>query len=555
MFEARDESRVNLFDGYMSLIAATVVSTLAFILFLFQNESLYGYLSGQDLQNMVLMIGMAGIVIVFLVFNTSYYALISYRRRRMIIMSAAFLGAGFIQLMGIIHGYPNFSQGSEALIQEMVYGSFPRLVLAVGVLVSAVLTNENQMEIGRARVIKLAPLIVAAAIVWLNQWLSGLLAGLSLTTDLRLIQMSLEYTAAAAYLLTVGSHLRTYSLTKNPFVLQAASGFVVLIFAQALKIVYGLPPDVTSVAFECFQVAGLSIFFIAVFRNNIDIPLAELVNAEKQITLYAENLEKIVERRTAEIRLVNARFIQEMDYARSIQQSLLPLKRLNFKKVTFYSEYYPCERLSGDFYDIYRIDDDHIGMYVLDVSGHGISAALMTMFCNNYIKSTERLIKRYRGLKPHRNLKHFYEEFNKMNFPEEMHMVIFFASYNLTTQVLTYSSGGMNCNPILIRQDGTWEYLDKSQGFPICRLSDFFEPEYTSEFIHLQDGDRLIFYTDGLVDKDKNKIFDQDELVELMLENRDRPVKYVNRMLTDRIGTVAAQLDDDVTYFIMDIGI
>jgi len=179
----------------------------------------------------------------------------------------------------------------------------------------------------------------------------------------------------------------------------------------------------------------------------------------------------------------------------------------------------------------------------------------MKMFCNNYIKSTERLIKRYRGLKPHRNLKHFYEEFNKMNFPEEMHMVIFFASYNLTTQVLTYSSGGMNCNPILIRQDGAWEYLDKSQGFPICRLRDFFQPEYTSEFIHLQDGDRLIFYTDGLVDKDKNSILDENELVTLMLENREKPVKVLNRMLTERIGSVAAQLDDDVTYFIMDIGI
>lgn len=555
MFEARDESRLSLISSYMSLIAATAVSSLTFLFILFQNEGIYSYFRGKDLNNLVLMIGMAGIVIVFLIFNTSYFALISYRRRRMMVTSTAFLAAGFIQLMGIIHDYPNFSMGTGALIEEVTYGSFPRLVLGLGVLLSAMMSNENQMDLGRYRIIKLAPIAAAGGIIWLNQWLGSLLTDLPAEIDLRLIQMTLEYAAAAAFLLTIAVHLRNYGLTKNPYVLQSASGFVVLIFSQALKIAYGLPQEVALLGFECFQMVGLGIVFVAVFRNNIDIPLAELVNAEKQITLYAENLEKIVERRTSEIRQVNARFIQEMDYARSIQQSLLPLKRLNFKKVTFYSEYYPCERLSGDFYDIYRIDDEHVGMYVLDVSGHGISAALMTMFCNNYIKSTERLIKRYRGLKPHRNLKHFYEEFNKMNFPEEMHMVIFFASYNLSTQVLTYSSGGMNCNPILIRQDGTWEYLDKSQGFPICRLSEFFEPEYTSEFIHLNDGDRLIFYTDGLVDKDKNNIVDQEELVELMLKHKDKPVKVVNRILADKIGTVAAQLDDDVTYFIMDIGV
>ncbi len=171
------------------------------------------------------------------------------------------------------------------------------------------------------------------------------------------------------------------------------------------------------------------------------------------------------------------------------------------------SEYFPCERLSGDFYDIYRIDEDNIGMYVLDVSGHGISAALMTMFCNNFIKSTERLIKRYRGLKPHRNLKHFYEEFNKMNFPEEMHMVIFFASYNISTRTLTYCTGGMNCYPILVRKSGDAEFLNQSQGFPICQMSEFFTPEYKSAKIDLMPGDRIVFYTDGLIDKFKKQCY------------------------------------------------
>lgn len=553
MFETRDDSYLGLFSSYITPMLAFAGSALVFIFFLLQNESLFGYLSVEDMQRTDMLVNMVGIIIVFLLFNTSYYALISYRRVRMLVMSTVFLASGIIMLTGLIYGYQNAMDLAGTLRLELLCGAFPRLLMAGGILAGSMMLQESQFGVTSQKIIKLTPIIITGGILWVNQWMSVHAAGVSPETDLRILQMVTEYLTAAAYVMASVVYIWGYHLKKNRFVIQAASGLIVLVFAQAILIAYGLPPELTSIAFGSFQMVGLLIFFVAMFRNNIDIPLAELVNAEKQIKLYAENLEKIVERRTSEIRQVNARFIREMDYARSIQQSLLPLKRLNFKKTVFYSEYYPCERLSGDFYDIYRIDDEHVGMYVLDVSGHGISAALMTMFCNNYIKSTERLIKRYRGLKPHRNLKHFYEEFNKMNFPEEMHMVIFFASYNLTTQILTYSSGGMNCHPILVRQDGSWEYLDKSNGFPICRLSDFFEPEYTSEFIHLCDGDRLIFYTDGLIDKDKNSILDQEELVELMLQYKNHPAKAVNRALTDRIDSVAAQLDDDVTYFIMDI--
>lgn len=553
MFQSRDESRFNLFSSYMALIVTFAVSSLSFLLFVYQNEDLYRVLSLQMIQRVDMLMNLGAITIVFLLFNTSYYALSSYRRRRMLVMSTAFLGVGIIQLVGITSGYPAFPTGPENLAMELAYGTLPRLLLSTGVLIGAFLPVDDEVAFGSGPFVRLGPILGAGFLFWLDQWAAGRTLGAESGLNLHLTLMLLEYVVASLYLLAIVAYLRSYSRKENRFMMHAASGFLVLIFGQALKLTYGLPPELTDMAFGLAQSVGLLIFFVALFRNNIDIPLTETVNAEKQIKLYAENLEKIVERRTSEIRQVNARFIREMDYARSIQQSLLPLKRLSFKNAAFYSEYYPCERLSGDFYDIYRIDDDHVGMYVLDVSGHGISAALMTMFCNNYIKSTERLIKRYRGLKPHRNLKHFYEEFNKMNFPEEMHMVIFFASYNLVTKVLTYSSGGMNCHPILVRQNGTWEYLDRSQGFPICRLSDFFEPDYTSEFIHLQEGDRLIFYTDGLVDMDKNNILDQDQLVALMLEYRDRPAKALNRVLTDRIESAATELDDDVTYFIMEI--
>lgn len=549
----REGSRVNPVSDYIALIATMAVTSLALLLFFSMSGSIYKIVDIETVQKADVLVNIGGIIMLFLLFNTTYYALISYHRGRMLVLSSAFLCAGAVQLMGITNYIPLFSEMGWGTEQELIYGTLSRLIIGIGALSGIAISPESQLGGSFRRLIKTIPFAVAGIVLWAVYLLVLRMPFITLPMDIKIMYLGAEYLVAGLYFWVVVAYVRAYRIMQNRFMIHGSAGFLILTFSQMLKIGYGLPPELTEIAFSGAQAVGLFIYYVALFRNNIDIPLTEMVNAEKQIKLYAENLEKIVERRTAEIRQVNARFIREMDYARSIQQSLLPLKRLNFKGVVFYSEYYPCERLSGDFFDIYRIDEDNVGMYVLDVSGHGISAALMTMFCNNYIKSTERLIKRYRGLKPHRNLKHFYEEFNKMNFPEEMHMVIFFASYNTATRVLTYSSGGINCNPILVRRDGSWQYLDKSRGFPICRLSDFFEPEYTSEVIQLEDGDRIIFYTDGLIDRDKNSLIDQDELIRLMTDYKDKPLKALNRSITDRVDSVSSALADDVTYFIMEV--
>ncbi|MCK5762696.1 MAG: SpoIIE family protein phosphatase, partial [Clostridiales bacterium] len=288
-------------------------------------------------------------------------------------------------------------------------------------------------------------------------------------------------------------------------------------------------------------------------RYNIDIPYTQLRNAQRQIRLYTENLEKIVDKRTEEITSVNQKLTSEIENAKLIQQSLLPAKRYEFKNVLFVSEYFPCERLSGDFYDIYPIDEENIGMYILDVSGHGVSAALMTMFCNNYVKSSERLIKRYRGLKPHRNIQHFYDEFNKMNFPDEMHMVILFATYNINTGILKYSNGGLNNFPIVKRADGDIEYLDKNIGFPICKLSDIYVPEYESTEIQLNSGDKVMFFTDGLIDEKKNQVMTENELIDLLEQYHGEKLDLLNNALINVIDFKKRVLEDDITYFIMEI--
>lgn len=160
---------------------------------------------------------------------------------------------------------------------------------------------------------------------------------------------------------------------------------------------------------------------------------------------------------------------------------------------------------------------------------------------------------RFRGLKPHKNLANFFEEFNKMNFPDEMHMVVFFASYNMTTKKLTYCSGGMNCIPFVIGEDGSIRYLEDSEGFAICKLNDIFTPEYKSASVTLKSGERVIFYTDGLVDKEKNQVFNQNELEQVFRDAPRLNLKQINERLISRIYPYSTKLEDDITYFIMEV--
>ncbi len=228
------------------------------------------------------------------------------------------------------------------------------------------------------------------------------------------------------------------------------------------------------------------------------------------------------------------------------------MKDIVYSRASFVSENFPCERLSGDFYDIYSIDEDKVGMYILDVSGHGINAALMNIYIYNYIRTNSPLIKRLRGDQPHENLRYLYDEFNKMNFPDHMHVVIFIASYDMKKGILSYASGGINVLPILVRQSGGIEMLDDSSGFPICKMADYFTPEYFSAQVQLYSGDRVFFYTDGLLDERQGLDLNDDDLKILLMETLDEPMVAVDRALKELLEPVKNNLVDDISYFILE---
>ncbi len=243
----------------------------------------------------------------------------------------------------------------------------------------------------------------------------------------------------------------------------------------------------------------------------------------------------------------------EIDNAKKLQNALLLDSEITFPGCSFIFENYACERLSGDFYDVYSIDDDRVGMYILDVSGHGVGAALLNVYCYHYIRSTSPLIRRYMADNPHKILSNLYSEFNRLDFPDEMHIVIFIATYDYKIGKLTYSSGGLNSPPILVRNDGEIRQLDDAKGFPICKMGDYFTPEYNYVDIQLFKGDRILFYTDGLLDGGRDKIISKEDIFIILLESISEPLEVLKQRINDLIDIDNNKLEDDISYFILQV--
>ncbi|WIF94982.1 MASE3 domain-containing protein [Caminicella sporogenes] len=549
----KEKRKFSVNNDYLWLLITFIFALIVFDILIIYENKFSSILSKDSFLAWHTIFELLNVIFSFIIFNNCYYSYKHTKRLRIFIFSLTFLLVGVINFLYVV----SFDSAVQLFIQEsidltVIYFIMNRFIMALGIFFSSIIPYYKKSKINE-KAISVFDIITFLIIFLVIKCKFCIIPDLFFdgygTANIREF---LDYIIIALEIFSIGGFIRNYIKFKDKYIIVICCGLILCSFGEIMFILYKNLYDVYNLLGHAYRSIGIYLIYYSVFKYQIDIPYFQFKRAQDTIRLYANNLEKIIDRRTREIKEVNERLLSELEHAKKIQQSLLPDKRIEFSSVIFLSEYIPCERLSGDFFDIYEIDKDNVGMYILDVSGHGISAALLTMFTNHYIKSTERLIKRYRGLKPHKNLMHFYEEFNKLNFPEEMHIVIFFANYNLNSKVLTYCSGGLNCYPILIRKNGDYEFLDKSQGFPICKFSEFFTPEYTSVKIGLNKGDRILFYTDGLIDKKKNKAISKRKLIDILIDNRNNSIEILNSKILQEINRLDNKFDDDITYFIME---
>lgn len=212
-----------------------------------------------------------------------------------------------------------------------------------------------------------------------------------------------------------------------------------------------------------------------------------------------------------ELKEKNKKMSKDLLFAKTLQQKILPQKGV-YKNIKFDFLYKPCEMLSGDMFDIFYIDDNHIGMYISDVAGHGVTASMMTMFVRQTMRAIKDEIK-----SPSKTLTNLHKRFVDLNLDDDKYFTIFYGILNTNTNEFTYSNAGHNCIPILFNDEKV--ELLKIIGFPICYIYE--NINYLENSIKLTKGDKILFYTDGIteVQNQKKKQFGLEGVIKVLKEN------------------------------------
>jgi sigma-B regulation protein RsbU (phosphoserine phosphatase) len=183
---------------------------------------------------------------------------------------------------------------------------------------------------------------------------------------------------------------------------------------------------------------------------------------------------------------------EQLRLAGLVQQDFLPTQLPNTDKIRWATSFLPAEWVSGDIYDIVRIDEQHIGFYVADVVGHGVPAALLTIFLKQALVMRETIDNNYHVFSPAEVMKNLNLRLAKQKLSGYQFATCCYCLLNTKTLQLTYARAG-HPYPILIRPNEQPQQLEIRGSL----LGIFRQSEYTHQTIQLQPGDKLLLYSDG----------------------------------------------------------
>jgi len=192
---------------------------------------------------------------------------------------------------------------------------------------------------------------------------------------------------------------------------------------------------------------------------------------------------------------------EDLKAAAGIQRSLLPQEPPDVDIVEVAWRFIPCKRIGGDIFNMVRLDETHWGIYMLDVSGHGVPAALVAVSASQILRPPQRsLLKRAITPPPFYEIVSPAEVLNLLDqeYPIERFNKFFTISYiilNTEDKSIIYSNAA-HPPPILLHVNGDMELLDK--GGTVIGMGGLLPFEEGNKEVLA--GDKLLVYTDGIVE-------------------------------------------------------
>ncbi len=183
---------------------------------------------------------------------------------------------------------------------------------------------------------------------------------------------------------------------------------------------------------------------------------------------------------------------EQLRLAGLVQQDFLPMRLPNSDQVQWATVFLPAEWVSGDIYDIVRIDEQHIGFYIADVVGHGMPAALLTIFLKQALVMRETAGSNYRVFSPAEVVKNLNVRMAAQKLSGYQFATCCYCLLNTRTLQLTYARAG-HPYPVLLRHGQPPKQLEVRGSL----LGIFEQADYLQQTIQLEAGDKILLYSDG----------------------------------------------------------
>ena len=241
--------------------------------------------------------------------------------------------------------------------------------------------------------------------------------------------------------------------------------------------------------------------------------------------------------------LVRDRLKHDLELAARIQKSFLPREVVSVEGLELVAEYRAAYTVGGDFYDVFWVEPNRLAIFIGDISGKGVAAALlMARF------SSELRVAALANIEPRRVLQMMNRATLARDQPE-----LFFTAVYMTIDVSTGEVRLGNAghpHPYWLHADGKLEAITAGASGGIGLLEDTHFGE-TSFF--LSHGDSLVLYTDGVVEAaDANsELYGNHRLEEVLTTANRRPTDITEQIVRSVTAHVAeGRLNDDLTLFV-----
>ena len=275
------------------------------------------------------------------------------------------------------------------------------------------------------------------------------------------------------------------------------------------------------------------------FSHRIPVRTKDQLN---ELATSFNNMTQRVEQLIVEVK-EKEKLESELEIARQVQARLFPKEVPKLKTLELFGLCNPARVVSGDYYDFIQLDPRSTAIVIGDISGKGISAALLmasvqaalhaqlTMGTNGGL-STATLVARLN--------RQLYE-----NTTPEKYATFYCGLYDDTSGLLAYTNAG-HLAPILVR-NGSLIRLE-SNGMVVGMFPDF---PYEQQVVQLHAGDLLAAFTDGITESEdaNGEQFGEQRLADLLIRNHDRPLDEIVTAVTDSLRNWTSDFDnrDDTT--------